>query len=206
MIKKGLEKMKKSYKIAICGMTIAALFAVCVVSVFASNETSSYATGSTSAAVTLKPSNAGYVLQGVYAKSDKAASLIKIYGVGGAGRVPVTATATNAATVITCVNTSYALTNADIVVYSYADGSFAKNIISAATPTNVTLTTAITRAAKTSDVIYEMTQDFQMACGSNTVSQFDAAIYYTPQKSPLYVVLDGTSACTLGITAKDQED
>lgn len=196
--------MKKSYKIAICGMTIAALFAVCVVSVFASNETSSYATGSTSAAVTLKPSNAGYVLQGVYAKSDLSTSLIKFYGVGGAGRVPVTATATNGATVITCANN--ALTNADFIVYAYVDGTFATNTISAATTTNVTLSAAITKAATTSDVIYEMTQDFEMACGSNTVSQFDAAIYYTPTKSPLYVVVDGTKACTLAITAKDQED
>ena len=198
--------MKKSYKIAVCGMTAAAVLSAFVVSVFAANETSNYATGSLSAAVTLKPSDAGYVVQGVYAKSDKAASLIRFYGVGGAGRVPVTATATNAATVITCVNTGYALTNADVVVYAYADGTFAKNTIGSATTTNVTLGTAITKAAKTSDVIYEMTQQFQMACGTNTVSQFDAAVFYTPLKSPLYVVLDGTSACTLGITAKDQED
>ena len=197
--------MKKSYKIAVCGMTAAAVLSAFVVSVFAANETSSYATGTTSAAVTLKPSDAGYVVQGVYAKSDKDGSLIKFYGVGGAGRVPVTAaTATNGATVISCVNN--ALTNADVVVYAYADGTFAMNTIESATTTNVTLGAALTQAGTTSDVIYEMTQQFEMACGTDTVSQFDAAVFYTPRKSPLYVVLDGTSACTLGITAKDQED
>ena len=196
--------MKKSYKIAVCGMTAAAVLSAFVVSVFAANETSSYATGTTSAAVTLKPSDAGYVVQGVYAKSDKATSLIKFYGVGGAGRVPVTATATKGATVITCVNN--ALTNADVVVYAYADGTFENNTIESATTTNVTLGAALTQAGTTSDVIYEMTQQFEMACGTGTVSQFDAAVFYTPRKSPLYVVLDGTSACTLGITAKDQED
>ena len=196
--------MKKSYKIAVCGMAAAAVLSAFVVSVFAANETSSYATGTTSAAVTLKPSDAGYVVQGVYAKSDNAASLIKFYGVGGAGRVPVTATAAQGATVITCVNN--ALTNADVVVYAYADGTFENNTIESATTTNVTLGAALTQAGTTSDVIYEMTQQFEMACGTDTVSQFDAAVFYTPLKSPLYVVLDGTSACTLGITAKDQED
>lgn len=194
--------MKKSLK-----NVIVSLVAVLAVSapVYATGESSTFDTGTTAASVTLGPSDDGYVLQGLYAKSDKAASVVKFYGKGGAGKVPVTATATNGATVIYCDNSSYGLTNSDVVVYAYADGDYAQTTISAATTTNVTLAAAITQAGGTSDAIYEMTQGFQIACGATSVSQFGDAVYYTPRKSPLYVVLDGTSACTLSVTAKDQD-
>jgi hypothetical protein len=104
--------------------------------------------------------------------------------------------------VIPVANSDYGLTNSDTVVYNHYAGGTLYTTISAATTTNVTLTTGVTATQGASDAIYEVSQAYQIAVGSNSVADAGDAILYTPADSPLYVVVDGTSACNLAITVE----
>lgn len=170
-----------------------------------------YAAGATSAAVTFAPGSLGRTLvKAVAATTDKAGGVVKFYARGGAEKVLPSATPTNGAFVIDLVNTGYAFTNGDVVVYVHANGVCDRTTIADASLTNVTLTAAITAAGATGDALYELTQQGQMlvgmlgtGVGTNDVLNVSGDVLFaSPMDSPLYVVLDGTAACVLQVTAK----
>lgn len=158
---------------------------------------SKLATGSTSAALTFGPSSGQTVVKSLYADSDKAGSVVKLYARSGNKLIP-TANATNGATVIAIAGTT--LTTNDVVVYAHANGVLDTTTIVTATSSNATLAAAITVAGSAGDVLYEVSQQGQISVGSNTVSTAGEAVFATPGDSPLYCVLDGTSAAKLQVT------
>ncbi len=191
--------MKPTLKQTLIGTALCAVLTGCLVGIALAGETQ-YATGSTSAAVTFDPNRAGQtVVKSYSATSDKAASVIKFYATTG-NRVPVSS-APSSTTVIPVANTGYGLTNSDTVVYSHAVGSSVYRTLTGATTTNVTLSSAVTATQGASDAIYEVEQIYEVACGATSVSGTGDAIAYTPADSPLYVVVDGTSACKVAVSA-----
>jgi hypothetical protein len=174
---------------------ITMLFVFCGLS-FAESK---YATGSTSAALTFGPGGGKSDVVYLTAKSDKAASLIKIYEIGGAERVGVTTAPTNGATQISVSSITGFATN-DIVVYVHSDGTVLKSTVSGIAAGKITMAAGISKAGTTSDYLYEVTQAFQIACGATQLNLSGSPIFTSRAASPVYIVVDGTSACQVAAT------
>jgi Tfp pilus assembly protein FimT len=169
-----------------------------------------YAAGTTSATVLFGPGAYGKtVVKSVNASTDKAGGVVKFYARGGAGRVAPSAVATNGQAVLSVANAGYTFTNGDYVVYAHVDGTTHQTTVSDATTNTVTLAAGLTQAGASGDYLYEVTQQGQIlvgllgtGVGTNDVLNLSGeALFATPSASPLYVVLDGTAACVLQVTA-----
>jgi hypothetical protein len=159
-------------------------------------------TSGTTAAVTFGPASSGapFTVRGLSMVSDKTDSVLKFYARGGAGRVAPTTSPTNGATVILIANSTYGFTNSDHVVYAHANGVVDKTTVSSCTTTSITLAAAITAAGATGDGVYELTQQYQIPCGTSAVNLNGGYVYSTPSDSPLYLLLDCGTNGTLSVT------
>ena len=202
--------MNRKKWISACVML--ALVCVWGAAVFAASE-SKYATGTTSAAVTFGPTRGRTTVTTIYASSDKLNSVVKVYAKGSAGKTAVTAAPTNGQTVIYIANASYAATGGyttnDHVVYKHRDGTCDYATVSAATATNITLSSGVSQAGTTSDYVYEVTQQaeylvgfYGTGSGTNDALNLTGEVFTGPGDSPVYVVLDGTAHAKLNVTAK----
>ena len=163
---------------------------------------SKYDTGTTAAEHDFGPTPSGYWVRGLYAKSDKAASVVKFY-LRYLTAVP-TATPTNGAEIIYISNASFAssagFTTNDIVVYSHANGTLDRTTLSAATASNVTLAANITVAGATGDKLYKLTEQFELPLGATSLNPAGSYICAVPGDSPLYIVADGTAVVSCAAT------
>ena len=170
---------------------------------------SKYATHATAAALTFGPQTGQTVVKCVCATTDKEDGAVKFYDWNEVATVSPTTAPTNLQTVIPISNSAYTYTTNDTCVYEFASGAVLYRTISAATTSNVTINTALNAAGSTTDRLYELSQGGQIVVGfdganSGTNDSINVAgdVYITPGGSPLYVVLDGTAACTLQVTVE----
>lgn len=168
---------------------------------------SKYATGYTSAAVTFGARDSGWTVRSIYATTDKENGAAKIYERSG-DRFTPTANATITATVIRVTNTGYLLTTNDLVIYQHANGTVDYRTVSAATTTNVTLSSGITVAGASGDALYEIALSGQIVVGYDgaAVGAADGIatsgdVFETVGDSPLRVVLDANTNAVLQVTA-----
>ena len=170
---------------------------------------SKYAAHATAAAVTFGPGASHTVIESVYGVSDKLASECKIYARTGNAYAP-TSTPTNGATVIAIANTGTAVsTNTAVVVYVHKNGTLDVTTVSAATTTNVTLAAGISAAGATGDYLYALSQQGSLAGTVQATAGITnilykaegGAVFESPGNSPVRVVLDGTAAAKVTVTA-----
>ena len=172
---------------------------------------SKYATGSTSAAVTFGPKKtAGCILKSLFAVSDKLSSVVKVYArPASLSKFLVSITLSNGATHIPITNTGSAIGNSATVVYWHANGTcdLRATAGSGNSATNITLSSGISAAGASGDYVYLITQQGSMqvgfwgtGAGTNDVLSLQGEVFGTGADSPLYLVLDGTSACTINAT------
>jgi hypothetical protein len=165
---------------------------------------SDYATGTTSETLVFGAGNGRRTVRSIYATTDKAASVIKIYGWNGvAAKSP--SVAPTASTNVFLTNTGYAITNSDVIVYEYASGLAAARTVAVAEETWISLTAALPAAGSTSDRIYEVAQNAQLKYASTSAAtnapengKFEGVVYEGP--GPLYLIQDSTAAGTLNAT------
>jgi hypothetical protein len=158
----------------------------------------------TGPAITFAPLSSGQrTLTGINARTTGTSGIVNIYARGGAGRVPVTAAATNGAVVIPVSNTGSVLTTNDVVTYVHASGRLLQTTISDCTATNVTLASGLAEAGTTGDAIYELTQQYLIAIGTSPLNINGYSVFVSPSDSPIYLTLSGgTNTTTLGATAQ----
>lgn len=183
---------------------VAAMLAVAAAAI----AESKYATGTTSAAVNFRSATGPLKVSFLQATTDKATGTAKFYCWNQvAVAKPVTAP-TNNQSVIKVVNTTWAYTNADLVVYEHTDGTVDYRTVSGATTGTVTLSSGVSQAGTTGDRLFELTQGFQLTVGSlgigptTNVTLEAANCYESPGGSPLRIVVDGTAASTCAATVQ----
>jgi type II secretory pathway pseudopilin PulG len=161
-----------------------------------------YATGTTSAAVVLGAPGQRETVRSIYSTTDKAGGVVKLYAWNANAAIAPSA-APAATNLIACVNAT--LTTNDLAVYVHADGTMDYRTVSAASTTNVTLNTAISKAGSTSDRMYELAQGAQFGfdtsgagVGTNKYGAFAGTLFVG--LAPIRVVQDGTSNCVVNVT------
>jgi hypothetical protein len=191
--------MKRKFKTFAAMVAISALAGVLTYAL-AGGE-SKFIAGTTSAgsALVFGPEPSGQTTVTAYsATSDKGAAVLKFYACNG-NRLRVTSTPTST-TVIPVANSSYALTNSDLVVYVSGSGEAVYRTISSATTTSATLNAAVTTTKTATDAIYELGQVYQIAVAAASVSGSGDALVVTRADSPLYAVVDAGTNSLLSIT------
>jgi hypothetical protein len=176
---------------------VALLFCLLVGAFASETKWATHATASTAA---FAPAPGGISVKSVFATSDKAGSLVKFYGRTG-NRYATTAAPTSGATVVALVNTGTAITNANIVAYVFANDRIHVSTVASATTTNITLDVALPAAGAIADRVYKLGQVGQIGVGATSIIAA-GELLRTPSDSPLYVVLDSTSAGSLQVTAE----
>lgn len=184
-------------------LSLVVLLALSVVAI-AANDTEYEAATDATAEVTFGPDPYGVVtiLDGDIVPQYN--GTLKIYAKGGAGRVTPSSYPSVATNVIPVSNSSYALTNSDIVVWydTSADVS-EKRTISSATTTNVTLDSAVTSIPATGDQLYEVTQQGQIDITTNDTNEHLALRQYTfvsPADSPVYMIASTGGGANSNVT------
>jgi len=112
--------------------------------------------------------------------------------------------AQTAGTHVPIVNTGVVVSNNDVVVIQWANGTARKYTVSGATATSVTINATSTDALTTSDKVYEMVAAGSITIGSNAYSESGEALYATPGNSPLWIQADGTNGNYMVITIEQQ--
>lgn len=198
--------MKRSRLWGVAALGLTAMFVLTALVAMAGTK---YATGVTSAAVTFAPAQGPLVIKSVYAASDKAGGVIKFYARAGTGKIVVTNGAAAGATNAYFLNTSFGITNADTVVYVYANGNAPEFRTVNSSATNVCgISAALTYAQTNGDYVYEVTQQGQIlvglagaAYGTSHVVNTSGDVFVSPGDSPVYVVVDATSNAVLQATS-----
>lgn len=202
--------MKKGFSLLdlVVVIAIAAMLAVTLLPAFAEYETQDSIVG----AVTFAPGRSATVVKSIYAVSDNASGTLTPYVVGSSGKKALTATPTNGQTTIALSNASFTaaagLTTNDLVVYVHSDSTCDYRTISAATSSNVTLSSGISKAGTSSDYVYEIVAHTPLNVafagagpGTNDVLNLSGeAVYVTPGNSPLRLVLTGSATTNLTVT------
>jgi len=173
---------------------------------------SKFATGSTSAAVTFGRKDAPLRVKSFSATTDKTGGVLKIYAKGGGGGYVPTTAAAISTTNIWITNTGGAVTTGNSVVYQHVNGTVLyATIVGAISTTNVYLSSPLTVAGAAGDKLYEVTEQYRAlvgtyGTGSGTNDRLNMAgsdLFVAPGDSPVYMVVDGTSASTISATVGD---
>ncbi len=181
-------------------ISLAVIVALAAALAAAAGESKYEATTNGSATVVFGPAGA-FRVTGLHAAADSNAAHVLFYvrGATSARLAPVTNPAAGA-TVIAVANSGYQLTNADAVVYVHGSGALDWRTVASATPSNVTLSAAISEAGAAGDRIYEVTPAFRIHVGTTPLSEFGGHVFAVPGDSPLVVrLISGTNA-TLAVT------
>ena len=166
-------------------------------------------TSATACTLTFAPAQGRTVVRNMQTSCDSSLGAVTFYARSGN---PITCTEVDASALVTCtvVNTSYPLTNADTVVYVYANGAAPEyRTISAASTTAVVLSAALTGTTGAADKIYEVSAKGKVVvgangagAGTNTLGEYDGPIFSTPADSPLYVSMSSTTNTSLQVTVE----
>lgn len=180
----------------------------------AGSKTTKYAAGTTSATALFGPNVYGQLtVLSCNATTDKEDGVVKFYARGSAGKTAPTEEEVLSETEINIANASWnaaaGYTTNDMVVYVHANGTCDYRTVSAATATNVTLSSGISVAGASGDYLYEVTLQGEIIVGfdgagvgtNDTINAQNC--FATPNDSPLYCVLDGTSNAVLTVTVED---
>ncbi len=189
----------KTYRRFLAALAVLVV-AIIAVSVAIAAE-SQYAAHATSSVIRFGPAPAGFRVMHVYAKSDKATSVLEAQ-TAAAKRFP-TAIATNAATVISLSNVgnSFGDSTNNRVLYVHADGKIHDTTISASTASNITLTAGLTQAGAAGDAVYRMGTAAKWPVGSSAALTLSGGyIWAVPGDSPLRMVLDSSTNGYLTVT------
>lgn len=157
-------------------------------------------TGATAVTNLFGPLDGSYMVKSLYAKSDKAASVVKFYARGGAGRANITTVSTSGAQVVSFSNPDHAISTNDVVVYVHSDGTLLATTVAGSSTGSVTMAVGITKAGTLSDRIYEVTQQNELPVGASTLNPSAGWIFGTPGDSPLYMVVDCATNGVLSTT------
>jgi len=160
--------------------------------VFATMVTNYESATDGTATVTVGPSKAKVVVKAGTVRHYETGS-VKFYAKGGAGKVtPTTLPAAGAVTVLVS-NASYALTNADMVLYYHSSADVCDvRTVSASAATYIVLDSAISSAGASGDQVYELTQQGQVSFIGSNVTALAENCFVTPDASPLHAVADTT--------------
>lgn len=188
--------MTKKWNILIA---IVALFAIVGICTEAQAFESKYAAHATASAVSFGPGSHQTFIKNIWAKSDKAGSVLTFYTRSGAPVAP-TAVATNGALIISVANTGNVLTTNDVVQYVHANGLILQTTVASNTDTTVTLATGLTQAGAAGDRIYELSSAAVFPVGAGTLSLQGDALWVSPANSPVYATLDSNTNGYLAIT------
>ncbi len=186
--------MKETLGLMVCIMAIA--------SIAVGAGESKYDTTTNSAAIDFGPNAWGpVVVKSLFASSDSATATVKFYVKSG-DRVTPTVAPALAATVIECVNTDYALTNGDEVIYFHpAADAVDYRAISGATASNVTLSSGISVAGTLANQIYELTQGGEISLGTTAMSEQGDYLFVSATDSPVRIVVDSSTNGSVQATA-----
>lgn len=186
---------------------IVAILTVAAVMAQAGSETKySASTSATACTALFAPGNGQTVVKALITSCDYSLGAVSFYARTGN---PLTVSAVSAsATTCTVVNTSYALTNSDTVVYVYASGATPEyRTISSASTTAVVLSSALSSTTSASDKIYEVSLQGKITVGANgagsgtnTLTSNIGDVFATPADSPLYVSMQSTTNTLMQVT------
>jgi hypothetical protein len=185
----------------------AILMALAMVGLAGSETKYSTSTSATACTATFAPGSGQTVVKALVTSCDYSLGAVSFYARTGG---PLTCTAVDATALTTCtvVNTSYALTNSDTVVYVYANGSAPEyRTVSAASTTYVVLSSALSSTTSASDKIYEVSLQGKITvaangagAGTNTLTSNLGDVFATPSDSPLYVSMQSTTNTSMNVT------
>jgi uncharacterized protein YaiE (UPF0345 family) len=161
--------------------------------------------GTNVAHVTFGPKNARQTISYLHAVCDKLDGAVKFY----VRAAKYAVTGTNSPTVIVMANTAQAVSNNDIVVYSYANGAFDQRTVSSSSSTSITVNAALSGAYASGAYVYEVTQAGQLLVGRSGTAQFtndtitcSGDVFAVPGDSPCYIQVNGTSNALIQATIK----
>lgn len=167
-------------------------------------QVTKFATATNTAEVVFAPNVYGKTeVSAILAKSDKTTAAVKLYAVGGAGKVKPQTAATNGALTILVSNPSAGFGTNDVVVYVYANGAAPlKTTVASSTTGTVVLASGLTQAGTTNDALYEVTQQGEISIGTTALNLAGDLVFATPGDSPLYVNADANTNIVLTVTTK----
>lgn len=189
-----MNKVKIVFLVAIASAAIAAI------AMAGESKYDTETSGVTS--VVFKHQDAGWKTEFTSANhGTSAAKLIKFYGRKDTSPMMYfTGSETNAATVIDVANTGIASNDTIAVVYS--DGAAPSiHTVTAATTTNVTVSSGITQAGTTKDFLVELGQVGQIYVDATSKAVNADYRVYTPGSSVLYVTMETATNAHLTVTA-----
>jgi hypothetical protein len=148
------------------------------------------------------------VVKSLYAKSGAATDTLALYVRNTADATnPYTVTATTEGTNIVlitnpAVSGGHSVTNGDVVVLQWPDGTVQKAAVTASSATSATITPASVKAIATGTKLYDLSSAGTILIGSTAFSQSGDAIYATPVNSPLWIQATGTNGNYLIVTVQ----
>lgn len=194
-------------------LIVMAILAMAVVQAYA--QETKYATGDQDgtgtnvAHVTFGPKNGRQTISSLHAVTDKTDGAVKFYTRTGKYAV----TGTNSPTVVVFANTAtatgYTVTNSDIVVISYPNGTVDQRTVSSCNSTSATINAAMSDTYVSGVYIYDLTQSGQMLVGragtdvgTNDTLNVSGDVFSVPGDSPCYIQVNGTSNSLIQATSK----
>ena len=188
-------------------LILTAAICIAAVAAHAQQPETKFAAHATASAVTFGPGQGRTVVVGLNTTTDLEDSVVKFYARSGAPLAPTADTALSGT--IVALATGHGLTTGDHVAYVHANGTVNKTTLAGHAAGNVTLTAALTVAGATGDRLYKLTEQGRIVVGGNGTTSgvndhvnLTGKIFATPIDSPLYVLLNSTSASVLQVTVE----
>jgi hypothetical protein len=130
------------------------------------------------------------------ATSDKAGSLLTLKSGVGAYKVGVANTNTDATNIV--LTTTTGLASNDVVVVQISGSNFVRTVWGTSNSTNLLLTAAVLNAVTTKSEVFKLGSAVTLGVGAATNKAYTGeAVYVGNRGRPIYVTVDGTSACSV---------